>query len=118
MCLPFARSTGRNTRCWSTFFSFARGLLWSRGLPLRYPFMQVVDYVNTFMDLIRPTTGHPLSTLLAYIVYHIWLTRNAFAFDFVRPSAIVVLKRARVHAQELLSLIAVTSETRGFCSAP
>lgn len=61
-------------------------------------FVQLVDYVDTFITLIRPPSAHPSTTPLAYIAYHIWLTQNAFVFDSSRPSIKAILERARAHA--------------------
>lgn len=34
-------------------------------------FTHVVDYVDTFLDLIRPAAAHPYRTFIAYLVYHL-----------------------------------------------
>lgn len=61
-------------------------------------FTHMVDHVDAFLDLIRPTSTHPCRTLIAYLAYHLWLTRNTFAFYSRRPSVRLVLERVRIHA--------------------
>lgn len=99
------------------FLCYRASLVW-RLAGFDILFTHVTDYVDTFLNLIRPISTHPCRTLLAYIAYHLWLSRNAFAFDSGRPSARLILERAHIYAQDFLSLTAVTSENWDFCSAP
>lgn len=39
-------------------------------------FMHDVDVVNTFLELLQLGPVHSSSIFLAYLAYHIWLTRN------------------------------------------
>lgn len=80
-------------------------------------FIHAVHHADTFLELLQQGTGHCPYTLLAYIMYHTWLTRNAIVFNSIRCSAKVIVERDRIHMEEYLMTTALTLKTWGFCSA-
>lgn len=78
-------------------------------------FIQAEDLVYTLLELLRHSIGdHRVRALrisAAYIIYHIWLIEMLlfFTLEDVRPG--LFMKRAHVHADEILIVTAMITET-------
>lgn len=79
--------------------------------------LQEDDIMSLFMEQLQTTSGHPFCSLIAYVAYHIWLTRNALIFTQSRCTASIIMERAHAHTKEYVLSIVSTSETWGFSNA-